>query len=40
LFIGRFDPSSPTAQQERVQAAIRPVAVQLFDPETGTAIGR
>jgi multiple sugar transport system ATP-binding protein len=40
LFIGRFDPSSPTGYQERVQAAIRPGAVQLFDPETGTAIGR
>jgi multiple sugar transport system ATP-binding protein len=40
VFIGRFDPSSPTGQQERVQAAIRPGAIQLFDPETGTAIGR
>ena len=39
-FIGRFDPSSPTGQQERVQAAIRPGAMQLFDPATGTAIGR
>jgi multiple sugar transport system ATP-binding protein len=39
-FIGRFDPSSPTGLQERVQAAIRPGAMQLFDPETGTAIGR
>jgi multiple sugar transport system ATP-binding protein len=40
VFIGRFDPSSPTGQQERVQAAIRPGAMQLFDPETGAAIGR
>jgi multiple sugar transport system ATP-binding protein len=40
LFIGRFDPSSPTRQQEAVQAAIRPGAMQLFDPETGIAIGR
>ena len=40
LFIGRFDPRSPTGQQERVEAAIRPGAVQLFDPETGAAIGR
>jgi multiple sugar transport system ATP-binding protein len=40
LFIGRFDPRSPTGQQERVEAAIRPGAVQLFEPETGAAIGR
>jgi multiple sugar transport system ATP-binding protein len=40
LFIGRFDPSSPTGQEGRVQAAIRPGALQLFDPETGAAIGR
>jgi multiple sugar transport system ATP-binding protein len=40
LFIGRFDPRSPTGQQERVEAAIRPGAMQLFDPETGAAIGR
>jgi multiple sugar transport system ATP-binding protein len=40
LFIGRFDPRSPTGQQERFEAAIRPGAVQLFDPETGAAIGR
>jgi hypothetical protein len=40
LFIGRFDPRSPTGQQARVEAAIRPGAVQLFDPETGAAISR
>jgi multiple sugar transport system ATP-binding protein len=40
LFIGRFDPRSPTGQQERVEAAIRPGAMQLYDPETGAAIGR
>jgi multiple sugar transport system ATP-binding protein len=40
LFIGRFDPRSPAGQQERVEAAIRPGAVQLFDPKTGAAIGR
>jgi multiple sugar transport system ATP-binding protein len=40
LFIGRFDPRSSTGQQGRVEAAIRPGALQLFDPETGAAIGR
>jgi multiple sugar transport system ATP-binding protein len=40
LFIGRFDPSSRTGLQERLQAAIRPGAIQLFDAETGAAIGR
>jgi multiple sugar transport system ATP-binding protein len=39
-FIGRFDPRSRARQRERVQAAIRPGAMQLFDPETGAAIGR
>jgi multiple sugar transport system ATP-binding protein len=39
-FIGRFDPKSRARQRERVQAAIRPGAMQLFDPETGAAIGR
>jgi multiple sugar transport system ATP-binding protein len=40
VFIGRFDPSSRTGSQERLEAAIRPGAIQLFDPETGAAIGR
>jgi multiple sugar transport system ATP-binding protein len=40
LFIGRFDPTSRAAQEERVEAAIRPGALQLFDLETGEAIGR
>jgi multiple sugar transport system ATP-binding protein len=40
LFIGRFDPTSRISQRERVEAAIRPGAMQLFDPETGAAIGR
>jgi multiple sugar transport system ATP-binding protein len=40
LFIGRFDPTSRVSLQERVEAAIRPGAMQLFDPETGAAIGR
>jgi multiple sugar transport system ATP-binding protein len=39
-FIGRFDPRTRVRQRERVQAAIRPGAMQLFDPETGAAIGR
>jgi multiple sugar transport system ATP-binding protein len=39
-FIGRFDPKSRARQRERVQAAIQPGALQLFDPETGAAIGR
>ena len=38
-FIGRFDPRSTTSQQERLEAAIRPGSMQLFDPETGAAIG-
>ena len=38
-FIGRFDPRSSTTQQERVEVAIRPGSIQLFDPETGAAIG-
>ena len=37
-FIGRFDPRSSTTQQERLEAAIRPGSIQLFDPETGAAI--
>jgi multiple sugar transport system ATP-binding protein len=40
LFIGRFDPTSRASHQERVEAAIRPGALQLFDPETGAALGR
>jgi multiple sugar transport system ATP-binding protein len=39
LFIGRFDPRSRTGPRQRVEAAIRPGAIQLFDPETGAAIG-
>jgi multiple sugar transport system ATP-binding protein len=38
-FIGRFDPRSPTSQQERLEAAVRPGSMQLFDAETGAAIG-
>jgi multiple sugar transport system ATP-binding protein len=38
LFIARFDPRSRIGQQERVEAAIRPGALQLFDPQTGAAI--
>jgi multiple sugar transport system ATP-binding protein len=38
-FIGRFDPRSSTSQQERVEVAIRPGSIQLFDPKTGAAIG-
>jgi multiple sugar transport system ATP-binding protein len=40
LFIGRFDPVSRASHQERVEAAIRPGALQLFDPDTGAAIRR
>jgi multiple sugar transport system ATP-binding protein len=40
LFIGRFNPRSQVGQRQRVEAAIRPGAIQLFDPETGAAIGR
>jgi multiple sugar transport system ATP-binding protein len=40
LFIGRFNPRSQIGQRQRVEAAIRPGAIQLFDPETGAAIGR
>ena len=40
LFIGRFDPRSRIGLRQRVEAAIRPGAVQLFDRETGAAIGR
>jgi multiple sugar transport system ATP-binding protein len=39
LFIGRFDPRSRIRLQDRVEAAVRPGAIQLFDPETGAAIG-
>jgi multiple sugar transport system ATP-binding protein len=39
-FIGRFDPSSRIGQRERIEAAIRPGAIQLFDAKTGAAIGR
>jgi multiple sugar transport system ATP-binding protein len=39
LFIGRFDPRSRTGQRQRVEAAIRPGAIQLFDPVTGAAVG-
>jgi multiple sugar transport system ATP-binding protein len=39
-FIGRFDPSSRIGHRERVEAAIRPGAIQLFDAKTGAAIGR
>jgi multiple sugar transport system ATP-binding protein len=39
-FIGRFDPRSTTSQQERLEAALRPGSMQLFDAETGAAIGR
>jgi multiple sugar transport system ATP-binding protein len=40
LFIGRFDPRSRIGQRHRMEAAIRPGAIQLFDPLTGAAIGR
>ena len=40
LFIGRFDPRSRIGLRQRVEAAIRPGAIQLFDRETGAAIGR
>jgi multiple sugar transport system ATP-binding protein len=40
LFIARFDPRSRIGQRDRVEAAIRPGAIQLFDPQTGSAIGR
>jgi len=40
LFIGRFDPRSRIRQSQRVEAAIRAGAMQLFDPETGAAIAR
>jgi multiple sugar transport system ATP-binding protein len=39
-FIGRFDPRSRIGQHERIEAAIQPGAMQLFDAETGAAIGR
>jgi multiple sugar transport system ATP-binding protein len=39
-FIGRFDPTSRIGQRERIEAAIRPGAIQLFDTKTGAAIGR
>jgi multiple sugar transport system ATP-binding protein len=38
-FIGRFDPRSSTSPQERLEVAIRSGSIQLFDPETGAAIG-
>jgi multiple sugar transport system ATP-binding protein len=40
LFIGRFDPRSRIGQRQRIEAAVRPGAIQLFDPLTGAAIGR